>query len=257
MKKILLLICLALSACATQVQPSSEPEKKVLRMQSTRLDPANGGRLIDGASLQSGDIVLSASKGLISGSIRTLSFAPVSHAAVYLGQNQVAEAVTSGGVRIRDLAAFLDDTSVAVTFRAAPLSEAQTLRLRGFAEQHQGSSYDFVGVLLYAPFSIERRVCELPAMPSLLREACIRGVASIQLGVPDNERFFCSEFVLAALAHAGNPLTSAKPKWLTPGDILHMRENDVSSLRSLQTLAYVGHLKFKPERVLAANELRQ
>jgi hypothetical protein len=51
--------------------------------------------------------------------------------------------------------------------------------------------------------------------------------------------------VLEAYKRADLPLTSANPRWLSPSDILHMREGDVPSVRSLQALEYVGHLKFR------------
>ena len=39
--------------------------------------------------------------------------------------------------------------------------------------------------------------------------------------------------------------TSVLNRWLSPSDILHMREGDVPSVKSLQALEYVGHLKFR------------
>jgi hypothetical protein len=33
---------------------------------------------------------------------------------------------------------------------------------------------------------------------------------------------------------------------MSPGDLLHMREGDVPSVRIHQPLQYVGHLKFQP-----------
>jgi hypothetical protein len=87
-------------------------------------------------------------------------------------------------------------------------------------------------------------VCELPLVPTLVRDYCIRGFATIQLGAYSNDQFFCSQFVLEAYRQAGLPLTDAAPRWLTPRDILHMREGDVSSIKVRQTLVYVGHLKY-------------
>jgi hypothetical protein len=60
-----------------------------------------------------------------------------------------------------------------------------------------------------------------------------------------NDRFFCSQFVLEAYRQSGLPLTDADPRWLSPRDILHMRDGDVPSVRVRQTLVYVGHLKFQ------------
>ena len=95
-----------------------------------------------------------------------------------------------------------------------------------------------------APFSLERRACELPLVPEGVRDFCIRGIATVQLGAGgNNDRFFCSQFVLEAYAQAGLPITDADPRWISPADILHMREGDVPSMKIHQPLVYVGHLK--------------
>jgi hypothetical protein len=87
-------------------------------------------------------------------------------------------------------------------------------------------------------------VCELPLVRTLVHDYCIRGFATIQLGAFSNDQFFCSQFVLEAYRQAGLPLTDAAPRWLSPRDILHMREGGVPSVKVRQSLAYVGHLKY-------------
>ena len=84
-----------------------------------------------------------------------------------------------------------------------------------------------------------------------MRDACIQGFAAIQLGAGRNDRFFCSQYVLEAYRRAGLPLTDADPRLASPGDLLHMREGDVPSVRIHQALQYVGHLKFQPPPVQA------
>jgi hypothetical protein len=91
-----------------------------------------------------------------------------------------------------------------------------------------------------------RRACELPFVPTLVRDFCIRGIATIQLGAFSNDQFFCSQFVLEAYRQVGLPLTDAAPRWLSPRDILHMREGDVPSVTVRQALTYVGHLQYAP-----------
>ncbi|TJZ77607.1 YaeF family permuted papain-like enzyme [Chitiniphilus eburneus] len=243
--RCLLLTCLLLlTACATEVRPGATAEApKRVAFQKSGLSPENGGLLISADALQPGDILLSASNGITSAGIRMFTLAPVSHAALYIGDGQVAEAV-GDGVRLRTIPDLLDEEAVVVAFRRGGLTPEQVVAMRQFAEAQVGRHYDYVGVMLQAPFSLERRLCELPLVPSLVRDACLRGVAAIQLGTPDNERFFCSQFVLEAYRVAGAPLLDAHPRWLSPADILHMREEDVSSLRIEQPLVYIGHLKF-------------
>lgn len=115
--------------------------------------------------------------------------------------------------------------------------------MRRFAAQHDGKRYNTLGIVLQAPFTLQRQYCELPLVPGLVRDFCIRGLASIQLGAARNDRFFCSQFVLEAYQHARLPLTTADPLLVSPADLLHMRDGDVPSVRTEQALDYVGHLK--------------
>jgi hypothetical protein len=101
-------------------------------------------------------------------------------------------------------------------------------------------------VILQAPFVLNRRLCELPLVPGPVREFCVRGVATIELGASSNDRFFCSQYVLEAYSQAGVPITAADPRWVSPADLLHMREGDVPSIPATQPLRYVGHLKYSP-----------
>lgn len=213
-----------------------------LQFQSAALAPGNGGELVRAEALRPGDIILSATNGITSAGIRLLTLAPVSHAAVYIGDQQVAEAVGQGVV-LRSLDDMLAEESVVVAFRHPGVGAMHAERIRGFAQAQVGGRYNHVGVLLFAPFSLERRACELPLVPEAVRDFCIRGIATVQLGAVRNDRFFCSQFVLEAYRQAGLPITDADPRWISPADILHMREGDVPSVRIHQTLVYVGHLK--------------
>ena len=230
-----------LGACATRMTDAAMP----LAFQQPGLAPHNGGKLVGADALQPGDIILSATNGVTSAGIRLLTLAPVSHAAVYIGAERIAEAVGQGIV-VRSVDAMLAEESVVVAFRHPRLSSAQGERIGAFALGKVGGSYNHVGVVLLAPFSLERRVCELPLVPEAVRDFCFRGVASIQLGASRNDRFFCSQFVLEAYRQAGLPITDADPRWISPADILHMREGDVPSVRVHDALLYLGHLKVAP-----------
>jgi len=86
-------------------------------------------------------------------------------------------------------------------------------------------------------------------VPTPVRHYCVSGMAMVQLGVSRNDRFFCSQFVLEAFNQAGAPITAADPRWVSPADLLHMREGDVPSIPAHQPLRYVGHLKYQPVMV--------
>jgi uncharacterized protein YycO len=251
---------LACGGCATRFESHSANNTEagaapILAMQRLGLTPKNGGHTIDAMQLQEGDIILSAADDLTSAGIRLITLAPVSHAALYIGNRQIAEAVNSG-VRLRDIDEVMQEESVIVAFRHPHITPAQASRMREFALAQVGRHYNHLGVMLQAPFSIERRVCELPLVPELVRDMCVRGIASIQLGAASNDRFFCSQLVLQAYREAGLPVTDADPRWLSPSDILHMRENDVPAVKVRVPLVYVGHLKYPSANAAATGSVQ-
>ena len=246
----------ALSACATDITTSGTAAAPALAFQNLTLNPANGGLLVDAAKLQPGDIILTADNGLQSSGIRLITLSPVSHAAVYLGRidgvDVVAEAVGEG-IRQRTVAELVAQEVTSVAFRHPDINATHMDRMNVFVSGQIGQKYNYVGVMLQAPFAIERRVCELPLVPSLVRDFCLRGVAAVQLGLGRNDQFFCSQFVLEAYRSAGLALTDADPRLINPGDLLHMREGDVPSVRIHKALQYVGHLK-SPLQLVAAGQ---
>ncbi len=130
---------------------------------------------------------------------------------------------------------------VVVAFRYPNLTSEQELRIRDFVGQHLGTGYNYWGIVRQAPFSVDRRICE--RLPDGMRQRCTSGMARIFLGRGDTDRFFCSQLVVAAYQHAGVPLTSADPRWVSPGDLARMREDAVPAFTITHPLQYVGHLK--------------
>jgi hypothetical protein len=240
----------ALCGCATDLKPHETNGSLSLNFQNLALNPRNGGLLVGSDALRPGDIILTAENGLNSVGIRLITLSPVSHAAVYMGDDQVAEAVGSG-IRRRSISDLMAEEATIVAFRHPDITAEQAARINTFAARHEGRKYNYVGVMLQAPFALERRMCELPLMPSLVRDFCLRGIAAVQLGLGRNDQFFCSQFVLEAYSSAGLALTDADPRLINPGDLLHMREGDVPSVKIHRALQYVGHLKSAPEFVAA------
>lgn len=242
-----------LAGCAARLEPrangaqgeADSPLRKVT-FQDKSISPRNGGQMVESDTLRDGDILLTSSPTPLSLAIRAFTLAPVSHAAIFIGNDTVIEAVGSG-IRRQSTTEVIDDSQVVVAFRHPKLEAMHAEQIRAFALSQVGRPYNHVGVVLHVPFSLQRRVCELPIMPELVRDACIRGVGAIQLGAASNDRFFCSQFVLEAYRRAGLPMTRADPRLVSAADLLHMREGDVPSLRSDQTLEYVGHLKYARE----------
>ena len=241
-RHVLALPAALLAGCATSVW--DDPASPRLRVQDPGLEPGNGGIAIGGDALMPGDIVLSAAPNVGSAGVRLMTLSPVSHASLYIGDRQIAEAVTHG-IQLRGVPALLEEESTVVAFRHPAVTPDHVRRMRKFVDESIGRKYDYVGIMLQAPFSIDRRMCEVPLMPAPLRDFCVQGLGAVHLGAFRNDCFFCSEFVLEAYRRAGLPLTDADPRLLSPADLLHMREGDVPSVRTHQALRYVGHLKIE------------
>lgn len=241
---------LLLSACATRLDLPTKDNGLRLRVQSSVIAPGNGGELIAADALAPGDILLTSIATVNSFGIRLGTFSPVSHAVLYLGDGQIAEAVGTG-VRARPLSEVVDEEQMVVAFRVPGVDDASAARMREWALSQVGTSYNTVGVLLNAPFVLNRRLCELPLVPSAVSHYCMSGMAMVQLGASRDDQFFCSQFVLEAYRQAGMPITNADPRWVSPADLLHMREGDVPSVRVHTRLHYVGHLKYRSFTVAA------
>lgn len=246
------LAALLLAGCATRVELPTKDTGLRVRVQSSVIAPGNGGELIAADALAPGDILLTSIATVNSFGIRLGTFSPVSHAVLYLGDGQIAEAVGSG-VRARPLAEVVDEEQMVVAFRVPGVDDAGAARLREWAMSQVGVRYNTVGVLLNAPFVLNRRLCELPLVPTAVSHYCMSGLAMVQLGASRDDQFFCSQFVLEAYRQAGLPITDADPRWVSPADLLHMREGDVPSIAATQPLRYVGHLKYNPPPLLAAD----
>jgi len=241
-----------LPGCATQLgfrpasetgDPATPSAVPMLQFQRSSIAPAELDVFLKPDALRPGDILLSSMPGFAAAGIKMMTFAPVSHAAVYVGNRQVVEAVRSG-VRVRSIEEVLAEETVVLVFRHPELDAEQARRIGEYALEKSGAGFNFAGVTLNIPLSITRRVCELPLVPSVVRDACIRSMGLIhQLAAGENQ-LFCSQLVLQAYRHAGLPITDADPRLISPADILHMREGDVSSVRIHQRLVQVGHLKY-------------
>lgn len=249
-----------LQGCATQldipaaVGPDDVNAGRVhLLFQSSSIAPNSEDGLLPPASLQPGDIILTAAPSLAAAGIQLMTLAPVSHAAIYVGHKKVVEAVRSG-VQVRHLDDLLGQATVALVLRYPELSVEQGRSVSDYALQKTGTDFNFLSVTLHVPFSIKRIVCELPLVPSPVRDACIRGLGVIHYLATSESRLFCSQLVLQAYQHAGVPLTDADPRLVSPADILHMREGDVPSIMIHKALRYVGHLKYHPVSVAALGQ---
>lgn len=263
--RLFALLSVLLTGCTLDVarsDPDKHPALPVhVQFQALSSAPGNSLREIKQADLQAGDLLFSSAISLKSLGIRIFSTSAVSHVAVYIGQGQVAEAVGEG-VQIISLEEALTHSDKMFALRMPNLTEEQASQIRQFANQKAGSRYNYQGIAEMVPFMLTKQLCSLNPFSADFRQQCVKGLAAAQLSTPSgtgNTSYFCSEFVIAAFENAGHPLTLASPGWVSPGDLLHMREGDIATLAPSQSLAYVGHIKpgiYLRARALANNQSR-
>lgn len=248
---IALLTCL-LQACATRLElprTDSGSANPALRFQSSSVVPQAEALTLD--RLQPGDIILTSASTLRSAGIRLMTWSSVSHAALYIGEGRIVEALGSG-VQVRSLDELLLEESIAVVLRYPGLRPDQQVQITGYALEKAGARFNFVGVTFQVPFSVVRRACELPLLPGAVRDACVRSVGALSYLAASETQVFCSQLVMQAYQHAGVQVTDADARLITPADILHMREGDVPSVAVRQPLRSVGHLKYDPPPITIA-----
>jgi GH24 family phage-related lysozyme (muramidase)/uncharacterized protein YycO len=200
------------------------------------LDPGTGGRSIEQAALNCGDLIVSTGPGAISKAIRAATNSPVSHAMLYIGGGQVVEAIGEG-VTLRSIEDALADATVAVAFRDPELTPGKALMVRDFAGRQLGKPYNYIGVVRRGGFQLDRgTLCSGKSGADY--DQCVNWVGNINLGKGNDDSFFCSQLVVAAFENAGVPLTSTPPNWTSPADL--------AELGMARRLGYVGHLKAPP-----------
>ena len=231
------------AASASATEGRSPPWAVTLQRQSTIA--GSGLHEIDESDLRSGDLLFSSSMGITSLGIRAFSASSVSHVALYLGEGQIAEA-TGAGVQVISVQQALAHSDKLFALRVPDLTPDQAMAMRGFAWQVKDSGYNYRGIIQFIPYMVTKPLCSLNPFSRNFRQQCVSGLAKAQLGdgaSPDKKAWFCSEFVSEAFVRAGHPLTLAQAAWISPSDLLHMREGDVATFKPETQLQYVGHLK--------------
>jgi hypothetical protein len=244
--KIPALVCISLLAgCTLDITPSPEKQRLAIKIQRQSSAPGSSLRDITPEQLRAGDVLFSSSLGLTSLGIRLFSTSSVSHVAIYIGDGMVAEAV-GDGVQLAPLQEVLKHSDKLFALRLPDLTQPQAEAIARFARDKNGSRYNYGGIVEMVPFMHTRQLCSLNPFSREFRRQCVQGLASAQLSTPDGrtqDSYFCSEFVLAAYAAAGRPLTAMAAGWVSPADLMHMRDGDVASMTPERSLDYVGHLK--------------
>jgi hypothetical protein len=164
--------------------------------------------------LRKGDIILNTTEGPLSESIRAISHSNYNHAAIYVGNGKVVEAV-GGGVRQIDLTVFLKDDHLvrSMVIRNANLTDTQRDAIATWAIAKVGTPYN-VGGLFGNTIKFK----------------------------PNNHKeynrvdYFCSQLVAAAHSSAGAPLH--KSLELNPGELANMVKSELTALGCLYDRSY-------------------
>jgi uncharacterized protein YycO len=198
------------------------------------LDPGVGGQSIMISAMRPGDIIISTTDSDISKRIRQATGSVVSHAAVYVGDGYVIEAVDEGVLQLTVEASISQD-SVAVAYRHKDMTSEKAAKVVAFLKdaKAQRRKFDFMGLIRVAPFQIVSGYCD--SLPEAMRATCKAGASKFKLGTDNNDEFYCSELVFEAFMSAGLNISDIDPHWSSAQDVVRLNHNG--------TLKYVGHLK--------------
>ena len=242
-----------LQGCATRFDLQGPGAQGGLRFQTSAVAPQGDEAPVSQDTLEPGDIILTSAPTLRSVGIRLFTLSSVSHAALYVGEGRIVEALGSG-VHERALDELLGEENVALVLRYPGLTRDQQLEILDYALQKTGARFSYFGATLQLPFSLTRRVCELPLVPGVVRDACLRAFGVLSYAAATESQLFCSQLVMQAYQHAGVGITDADARLISPADILHMREGDVASVRVRKQLRYVGYLRYEPVTLAALGQ---
>jgi len=194
-------------------------------MKPIPLTPSSGaGLCIGDSALQPADIIVSAGIGTVSTAIRYGTSSDVSHAALYVGDGDVIEAIGPGVVE-RPLRKSLDEHSLAVAYRARGMTPSAAAIIVHTAEQWKGKKYDTLGA------------AGAGARNPLV---CVVVLGIVACGTAragkfkSSDKFYCSQLVLEAYRRAGVSFITQDPDTSQPEDMV--------TAYSKGRLLYVGHL---------------
>lgn len=165
----LLLPCfLLLSACTVDIsQPDSsatavdvEAKTWAVKFQHQSSFTEQSIKEITAPDLKPGDLLFSSSLGVTSFGIRVFSTSSVSHVAIYLGDNNVAEA-TGAGVQIVSLKKAMKHSDKLFVLRVPDLTPQQATDITAFANKIKDSGYNYRGIVEFIPFMVTRQMCSL------------------------------------------------------------------------------------------------
>lgn len=180
------------------------------------LKNGGAGMCVPTVALQQADVLVTTShQSVVSAGIKLGSLSSVSHAALYIGQNFIIDAMGGTGVQERPVQALINSSSAVVAFRHRGMTQSVGQQIveiaRGLVKEKR--PYDTAGALLGGGMS-----------------QIIGQKASV---MQSDSGFYCSELVAHAYVEAGLPIAGVGAEANTPGD-----------LPASADLVYVGHVKY-------------
>ncbi|MFT7288129.1 MAG: hypothetical protein ACI87W_002244 [Halieaceae bacterium] len=186
--------------------------------------------------LRAGDIIVSTTGAGVSGVTRGGTGSSVSHSMLYIGNQNVIEAIATG-VTKRTLTQALREASLAIALRRRNTTQAIRTAVVSQAESYASRrlAYDEIGAAGAGAASTNRGRLLASIACGLSPIACGAGASAVarnaHAGQADRA-FFCSELVARVFELAGAPITDLSPSFTTPRHV-----------RMSSQLLYVGHLK--------------
>ncbi|RYG34273.1 hypothetical protein EON81_15965, partial [bacterium] len=172
--------------------------------------------------LQPGDIILETGNSVLSQAIRLGTWSHYSHAAIYIGDGRVVEALASGGVTNSALSDSLSDCLKASVFRST--NEANKATAIAFAKAQLGKPYNYLGLAEVGLYKIDC-LKELTTFDFEKVVECLQTPVEAAFFM-DGSAYFCSQLVNESYRSGGSPLLTVNAP--TPGDLERLvsyREN--------------------------------
>lgn len=153
--------------------------------------------------LQSGDIILTQTDGLIADGIEWFSGGDVSHSALYVGNGKVIEALIEG-VRLKNISRYYKDNYTITVRRIPNLTEEQANKMKEYAYSRINKKYDKKQFITLAFYFILDKL----------------GIKHERIVWDSNDQDICSELCNDAAKFAGRKISNQKDSVITPQDLL-------------------------------------
>ncbi len=184
--------------------------------------------------LKPADLLLSTGRAAASVVIRVGTVSRYSHAALYIGNSQIIEAIGSG-VTLQSLQDAMSDDTLVSVYRRLQMSDGQGQQVIRYAKQQLGKKYDYSGAVGGGVTSGPGFVFGIflgRIVPIIGGIVAIGGIgADLYNRYNPESSFYCSELIAIAFEKAAVPLGSGAAS-TTPSDI-----------SKSHVLNYVGDLK--------------